>query len=104
MPSIKATKIEFKPEFPFRKFKNLVIPLAPRITLLCGHNGVEANRRSSAYYRAYLVSPKRGQRKVTRLGGCLMPVLQTSSTSIILPRSRHPKAAGAVRTSHSLQH
>lgn len=40
MPSIKATKIEFKPEFPFRKFKNLVIPLAPRITLLCGHNGV----------------------------------------------------------------
>lgn len=40
MPSIKATKIEFKPEFPFRKFKNLIIPLAPRITLLCGHNGV----------------------------------------------------------------
>ena len=40
MPSIKATKIEFKPGFPFRKFKNLTIPLAPRITLLCGHNGV----------------------------------------------------------------
>lgn len=40
MQSIKATKIEFKPGFPFRKFKNLTIPLAPRITLLCGHNGV----------------------------------------------------------------
>lgn len=40
MPSIKATKIEFKPGFPFRKFKNLSIPLAPRVTLLCGHNGV----------------------------------------------------------------
>ena len=40
MTSIKATKIEFKPRFPFRKFKNLNIPLAPRITLLCGHNGV----------------------------------------------------------------
>ena len=40
MPSIKATKIEFKPAFSFRKFKNLTIPLAPRITLLCGHNGV----------------------------------------------------------------
>lgn len=40
MPSIKATKIEFKPGFPFRKFKNLSIPLAPRITLLSGHNGV----------------------------------------------------------------
>lgn len=40
MPSIKATKIEFKPGFPFRKFKDLTIPLAPRITLLCGHNGV----------------------------------------------------------------
>ncbi|MFN5156312.1 MAG: AAA family ATPase [Betaproteobacteria bacterium] len=40
MPSIKATKIEFKPGFPFRKFKNLAIPLAPRITLICGHNGV----------------------------------------------------------------
>lgn len=40
MPSIKATEIEFKPGFPFRKFKNLTIPLAPRITLLCGHNGV----------------------------------------------------------------
>ena len=40
MPTIKATKIEFKPGFPFRKFKNLNIPLASRITLLCGHNGV----------------------------------------------------------------
>ncbi len=40
MPSIKATKIEFKPGFPFRKFKDLTIPLTPRITLLCGHNGV----------------------------------------------------------------
>jgi predicted ATPase len=40
MPSIKAAKIEFKPGFPFRKFKNLTIALASRITLMYGHNGV----------------------------------------------------------------
>lgn len=31
--------IEFGPK-PFRKFRNIRIPLAPRITLICGHNGV----------------------------------------------------------------
>lgn len=40
MPIIKTTEIRFKAENPFRKFKNLTIPLAPRITLICGHNGV----------------------------------------------------------------
>jgi len=40
MPSIKATKIAFKKEHAFRKFRDLEIPLAARITLLAGHNGV----------------------------------------------------------------
>lgn len=40
MPSIQATKILFKPEHAFRKFRNLELPLAPRITLIAGHNGV----------------------------------------------------------------
>lgn len=40
MPTIKVTKIEFKPDHAFRKFKNLTIPLAPRLTVICGHNGV----------------------------------------------------------------
>ncbi|MES2756907.1 MAG: AAA family ATPase [Pseudomonadota bacterium] len=40
MPSIKTTSITFKPEHPFRKFKGLTIPIASRITLVCGHNGV----------------------------------------------------------------
>jgi energy-coupling factor transporter ATP-binding protein EcfA2 len=40
MPIIKTTEIRFKPENSFRKFKNLTIPLASRITLICGHNGV----------------------------------------------------------------
>lgn len=36
---IVARSIEFGAK-PFRKFKNMRIPLAPRITLICGHNGV----------------------------------------------------------------
>lgn len=34
-----ARSIEFGAK-PFRKFKNMRIPLAPRVTLICGHNGV----------------------------------------------------------------
>lgn len=40
MSSIKAVEIEFSKIHAFRKFKDLKIPLSPRITLLCGHNGV----------------------------------------------------------------
>ncbi|MCT7319329.1 AAA family ATPase [Ralstonia sp. CHL-2022] len=40
MPKIKVTSLEFKSEHPFRKLKALKLPIAPRITLICGHNGV----------------------------------------------------------------
>jgi energy-coupling factor transporter ATP-binding protein EcfA2 len=40
MPTIKVTKMEFRPDHAFRKFKDLTIPIAPRLTVVCGHNGV----------------------------------------------------------------
>lgn len=40
MPRIKATKIVFKADHPFRKFQDLSLPFFSRITLLTGHNGV----------------------------------------------------------------
>lgn len=39
MPKIKVTKIEFG-NFPFRKIKNLSVPIAERVTLIAGHNGL----------------------------------------------------------------
>ena len=40
MPKIKAKKMAFDAQFSFRKLRGLTIPIAPRITLICGHNGV----------------------------------------------------------------
>ncbi|WP_197339869.1 AAA family ATPase [Ralstonia solanacearum] len=40
MSKIKVKAIEFKDQHPFRKLKGLNLPIAPRITLICGHNGV----------------------------------------------------------------
>lgn len=40
MGAITVEKIEFRPDHAFRKFKALTIPLAPRLTVICGHNGV----------------------------------------------------------------
>ena len=39
MTDIKITKIEFGAQ-PFRKLKNLTVPIAERVTLIAGHNGL----------------------------------------------------------------
>jgi hypothetical protein len=43
MPKIKLNSISFG-DVPFRKLKNITIPIADRITLISGHNGIGIGR------------------------------------------------------------